>query len=231
MNMDDNSGGGESERERRRRILRQQRDREDRAYDREQRRREHEQRQRDIRLFNLADQLLQETWDPELTELVRQELVNLQEQEEFNDPVLLLLDQIQPNAEENREEFDNVISNGEVFLYTIISSNYTDQTRLTSAFRGNDWPETGLPWVEVVGFRRTERDITVPFIINEANMPGADDDDIERFQWLNRLSQVTRLIGPDDIYAFNMFVQLNLNPDLHWATNDSIDPLNRFRID
>jgi len=62
-------------------------------------------------------------------------------------------------------------------------------------------------------------------------MPGADDDDIERFQWLNRLSQVTRLIGPDDIYAFNMFVQLNLNPDLHWATNDSIDPLNRFRID
>lgn len=224
--MDDN---GESDRQRRRSISRQQREREERAYDREQRQRLDEERQRDRETFILAEFLLQERWDDERLEMVQRELVRLQEEEEFNNPVVLLLDQIQPNTEHNREEFDNIIATEDRLLYTIMTSQQNDHNRLTGAFRGIDWPRTGRPWVQVLDLGEWEDNNTVPVIINEATMPNASVDEIEAFQWLNELRQVTRLSNPLDIYAFNMFVRLNLEPENHWVTNENMDPLDRFR--
>ena len=226
--MEDN--GGEN---RNRRVWRQRFEREERALRRQQQQRDHEEREEAIRIFNLAERLLQEIWQDNLTVLVRRELVRMQDEESFIGSVLLLLDQIQPINEEHREEFESIIANGEPFLYSIITSTQQDLSRLTSVFRWPSWPTNGFPYMEIKQFMGASW-ATMPTNLDAPTLrlKGFGEEEIQRSMWLNELKAITRLNGPDDYFAFNAFVQFNLEPDWHWVgkPNSRDNILNRFRF-
>lgn len=225
--MEDNNVG-----ENRNRLVRRQRfEREERFLRRRQQQHDQEEREEAIRTLNLAERLLQEIWEDNLTVLVRRELVRMRDEESFYGSVLLLLDQIQPINEEHRAEFESIITNGEPFLYSIITSSHQDQNRLTRVF-GGPWPTNNFPYVQTMQFGEDMRTMPETEIIDAPTMrlKGFSEEEIQQSMWLNDLRAITRLNGPDDYFAFNAFVLFCLEPNFHWVKRGRDNILDRFRF-